>query len=122
MVLILLLMALLAASFALGLLWGACLGRRDYFSIPILMAAPIFSGVLIVGGLAVTWIAGERERVIHPPDWLGLITTIVVYGGVCMLVGAVPALLGSSAGQLVKLRLFRRDERKRWTEIADNNH
>ena len=121
MVLILLLTALLAAPFALGLLWGACLGRRDYFSFPVLMAAPIFSGVLIVGGLAVAWTAGERERVINPPDWQALIATIVVYGGLCMLGGAVPALLGSSAGQLVKLSLFRCDERKRQTERAGKN-
>ena len=121
MALILLFTALLAGSFALGLLWGACLGRRDYFSFPVLMAAPIFSGVLIVGGLAVTWTAGERERVINPPDWGTVIVTIVVYGGFCMLVGVVPALLGSSAGQLVKLWLFRRDERKRQTERAEKN-
>ena len=121
MVLILLFTALFAASFALGLLSGAALGRRDYFSFPVLTAAPIFSGVLIVGGLAVTWTAGERERVINPPDWGAVIVTIVVYGGFFMLVAAVPALVGSSAGQLVKLRLFRRDERKRQTERAETN-
>ncbi|QDU28934.1 hypothetical protein ETAA8_40400 [Anatilimnocola aggregata] len=118
MFLILLLTALLAGSVALGLLWGACLGRRDYFSFPILMAAPIFSGVLIVGCLAVVWTAGERERVINPLDWRGLITTIVVYGSLCMLGGAVPALLGSSAGQLVKLWLLRRYALKQPTERA----
>jgi len=120
-VLIVLLTALLAASFALGLLWGACLGRRDYFSFPILVGAPIFSGVLVVGSLAVAWTAGERERVINPPDWQGLIVTIVVYGGACMLGGAVPALLGCSAGQLLKLRLFRRDERKGPTGTAERS-
>jgi hypothetical protein len=118
MVLILLFTALLAASFALGLLWGAALGRRDYFSFPILLAAPIFSGVLTVGGLAVVWTAGERERAINPLDWQGLIATIVVYGGFCMLVGAGPALLGSSAGQLAKLWLCR-DARKLQTERVE---
>ena len=114
MVWILLLTALLAAPFALGLLWGAGLGRRDYFSFPVLMAAPIFSGVLIVGVLAVVY---TDENVNNPNHtWQSLMATIVVYGGACMLGGAVPALLGSSAGQLVKLWLFRRDERKRQTD------
>ena len=115
MVWILLLTALLTAPFALGLLWGAGLGRRDYFSFPVLMAAPIFSGVLIVGVLAVAYTAGEVG--VNPNHtWQSLMATIVVYGGACMLGGAVPAVLGSSAGQLVKLWLFRRDERKRQTD------
>lgn len=47
------LLILLAAPLVLGLLWGACLGRRDSFSWPLLLAAPILSGVLTVGVLAV---------------------------------------------------------------------
>ena len=108
----LILLFLLAAPVALGLFWGACLGRRDYFSWPLLMAAPLFSGVLTVGSLAVIWTASERERLINPPNWTTVITTIVVYGGMCALAGAIPALLGSSAGQLIKLWLFRRAEPK----------
>jgi hypothetical protein len=121
MALMLLLTAVLAGSFALGLLWGACLGRRDYFSFTLLLAAPIFSGALIVGGLAVVWTASERERVINPPDWETVIVTIVVYGGFLMLGGAIPALLGSAAGQLAKLWLFRPAERVRQAETAERN-
>lgn len=97
---------LLMAPFALGLLWGAGLGRRDYFSWLVLLGAPIFSGVLIVGALAVIYTDENRSN--PNLSWPSQLVTIVVYGGASFVAGAGPALLGSSAGQFVKLWLFRR--------------
>jgi len=97
---------LLTAPAVLGLLWGAALGRRDYFSIGVMLVAPLFSGGLIVGVLGLFYV---NENVNNPNHtWQSLAATIVVYGSAYMVAGAIPTVVGSSAAQFAKLCLFRR--------------
>lgn len=111
---------LLPAPFAIGLLWGVWLGRRDSFAASVLVLAPIVSGVANVGAwLMLAFLVGEPMVNPNIPAWQSLTITIVFYGGGCMLGGAVPALVGCTAGQLGKLWLFRRDEGIRYPERAE---
>src|SRR5690349_14579594 len=105
------LVLLLVAPLVLGGVWGTWRGLPTRFSFGVLLAAPLFSalvivviggaavaaGILIGGGNPDSWSAHVRARAKRDPlgeifIWL---TTAILYGsGVC-LVGAVPALAGS---------------------------
>lgn len=105
--------------FVIGFLWGAWRGRRDSFAASVLVLAPIVSGVLVWGAtFTINLVMGEP----NPKDNIaGLAIAFVLYGGIYILVGAVPALLGCAAGQWVKIRRFRRNEGVRQSENADQN-
>jgi len=108
---------LLGAPFAFGLLWGVWRGNRTYFSSSVLALAPIFSGVsTVVGWLAVAFLAGEQVVNPHIPAWQSLMITCGFYGGIVMLIGALPALLGSAAGQWGKIWAVHRYQSVRQTE------
>jgi hypothetical protein len=104
------------APLVLGTLWGAWQGRRDRFSIAVLLAAPISSTVLIVVGMMAVEIL---RRILFGgppfnPNNTDLLTFVAVmlatpflYGFGLLCFGAVPAFLGSTAGQLVKLCIWR---------------
>ncbi|MGE0607754.1 MAG: hypothetical protein AB7O62_11740 [Pirellulales bacterium] len=105
--------------FVIGFLWGAWRGRRDSFAPVVLLLAPIVSGVVVCGAMFATNLAlGER----NPRDtMLGLAVAFVIYGGIYVLIGMVPALLGCAAGQLGKIWLIRRNEGLRQSENAEQN-
>jgi hypothetical protein len=109
------------APLLLGVLWGAWQGRRDRFSFSVLLVAPIFSTVVIVAAILAVAIL---NRIVFggPPinpnntDLVILLAVPFVYGFGFFLFGAVPALVGSAAGELGKLcvvsgirRIGRRD-------------
>ena len=102
------------APLVLGALWGAWQGRRDRFSFSVLLVAPIFSAVLFVGAMmAVGILSGALVNPNNPePLVLKLLTLLVTtfaYGFGFFVLGAVPALLGSAAGQLGKFWVVHRD-------------
>ena len=102
------------APLVLGALWGAWQGRRDRFSFSVLLVAPIFSAVLLVGAMmAVGILSGTLVNPNNPtPFVVTLLATTFLYGFGFFFWGAVPALLGSAAGQLGKLWV-RREKRQR---------
>jgi hypothetical protein len=132
------LVLLLVAPLVLGAVWGAWRGRRDRFSFEVLLAAPLFSALVIIvvfgAAVAVDILSGggdpnspnahalaraKRDPVGAIGTWLA---TAVLYGSGTCLVGAVPALAGSAVGQLRKLSMARHDSgirRSRTEDIQD---
>jgi len=98
------------APLVFGALWGAWQGHRDRFSFSVLLVAPIFSAVLIVGAMmAVGILSGTLVNPNNPgPLVVTLLATTFLYGFGFFLLGAVPALLGSAAGQMGKLWVVHR--------------
>src|SRR5712692_10391580 len=100
----------LFAPLVLGGIWGFSLGSRDRFSIGLLVAAPVTSAVLACGGIVtVGLLAGRAPINPHNPNplivqWLAF---TCLYAPGIFLLGAVPAALGSAAGELAKLYLDR---------------
>ncbi len=93
------------APLVIGTVWGAWRGHRDRFSFPVLFIAPLVSGVLTCGVMVAVGILSDKAR--GNPDrpdrfayWLA--TTYLLGPGICFF-GAVPALVGSATGQLIKL-------------------
>jgi hypothetical protein len=107
---------LLCAPFVLGGLWGATWqrGRGQGFSMPVLVTAPMFSagvmGIIIATGTVfyAPFRGPQRSGDATVELW---IWTAIGYGLSSGLLGAVPALVGSAAGQLGKLRLSPGDSR-----------
>jgi hypothetical protein len=118
------------APLALGALWGAWQGRRERFSFVVLLTAPIFSAVLITGAmLAVAIVSGSLRVNPNNPEplvlqWLsGVLGIIFLYGFGIFLFGAVPALVGSAAGQLTKRCMVHHDSGIRQNGTNNNqNH
>jgi hypothetical protein len=105
-------------SFITRCIVGCMQGRRDGFSFSVLLVAPIFSAVLIVGAIMAMTVMSAAGILSGPPVnpnhslvltvsmWLA---SAFLYGSGIFLYGAVPALLGSAAGQLGKLWVVHRD-------------
>ena len=100
----------LFAPLVLGALWGAWRGPRARFSASVLLTAPFVWGILITSLLFAVAITDYTLISPVPPKnanspwwWIGL----VGWGIIFFLWGVVPAILGSAAGQFVKLSVVR---------------